>query len=148
MSIVYNSLLMKRLFTNLLLAYVLFTSIILIRNYIQIEIIKDNTFFSGPFLEYVTGNILMIFFIIPSVFALLVLLPYNLIMVYSNTKKIAYKILIFESIIIVMFCLAGTFINVWSYPYWTNLKYLLYFLPLSIVFSSIIHVTLDNKSKD
>jgi len=136
----------RRLLINLALAYILFSLIILIKDYILIEVLHDNSFYSGSFLQYIKGNVSMRL-ITPTVFAVLVLLPYNIIILRAGKLSLFAKILIFESILILMFCLAGTFTNVWLEPYWINLKFILYFIPISIVFASIIHITIDKKQR-
>jgi len=133
----------KRLIINVLLAYILLTLIILIRDYIQIDIIHDNSVFSGTFLEYITGDLIMITLIIPTMFSIFVLVPYNILILKIKGLRLIYKILLFEVILIFMFCLMGTFTNVWSTPYWLNIKYFICFLPISAIFSSIIHIAVD-----
>lgn len=139
----------KRLFANVIIAYILFPSIICLKNFYQIEILHDKTVFSGTFLDYTKGSLSMLFFLMPTLFALFILLPYNLVVLNWNRKtglNMFKKILIFETVLVLVWCLFGTFSNVWMYPYWKNLLYIAYFIPPSILFASLIHFWIDKNT--
>ena len=137
---------MKRIITNLILAFIFFSIPKLISDYISIDIKNDNSIYSGSFIEYEKLIFTTTFLLAPMFFLIFVLLPYNLVVIKYKPRLIV-KICLFEFILIIVFCLLGTFINVWSYPYWKNIYYLFYFIPYSILFASIIHFGVDKKEE-
>ena len=137
---------MKRIITNLILAFIFFPVPKLISDYITIAIKNDNSVYSGSFIEYEKLIFTTTFLLAPIFFLIFVLLPYNLIVIRYKPRLIV-KMCLFEFILIIVFCLLGTFINVWSYPYWKNIYYLLCFIPYSIVFAGVLHFLIDKKEK-
>lgn len=135
----------SRIIINLILAFILLPIIKLIHDYISIEINKNYSQFSGSFLEYEKIIALTVFVIIPIIFLIFVLLPYNIIIL---KKKLALlnKVILFFAIVIINFCLLGTFMNIWVYPYWRNLNYLFYLIPYSFLFAGLIHLSVDTKA--
>ncbi|RDC56457.1 hypothetical protein DU508_12760 [Pedobacter chinensis] len=137
----------RRILLNIILAYMILPFIIMIRDYIQIDLQHDQAKYAGTFIEYVKSNILMLVFILPTLFLIFILTPYNSIILWLNVKRIWSKILYFELVLIVVFCLCGTFMNVWIYPYWKNVYYLFYFLPISLAFATPLHFLADKNDK-
>lgn len=139
----------KRIFVNIFLAFVLETLIKLIRDYIKIEILNDHSNYSGGWTEYIKLEPMITFFISPLIFGMFVLLPYNLIILKKDVKKISLikKIVYFLIVLVAALFVLGTFLNVWFYPYWRNIYYLVYFIPYSILFASIIHFWVDKKEE-
>lgn len=131
---------------NFILAFILFPIPKLISDYINIEIKNDNSIYTGSFFEYEKLIFTTTFLLAPMFLLIFVLLPYNLIII-KYRPRIFVKMLVFEIILIVVFCLLGTFINVWSYPYWKNIYYLFYFIPYSLLFASFIHFLVDKKEQ-
>ena len=131
-----------------MLAFFLETLIQLARDYINIELLNDHSGFSGSWLEYIESDYTMTFLISPMVFLVLILLPYNLIILQIGLNRLRYlhKVGIFLSTMIIVFCLIGTFENVWLFPVWNNLYYLIYFIPYSVLFSGLIHYFVDNRT--
>lgn len=136
----------NRIIVNLVLAFVLLPAIKLIWEYIRIEINKDYSAFSGSFLEYEKMIASSVFLVAPIFFLIFTLLPYNTILLYKKVTNLFIKILLFELILIIDFCLLGTFINIWSYPYWKNIYYLAYFIPYSFLFAGLIHWLVDKRT--
>ncbi len=137
---------MKRIITNLILAFIFLPIPKLISDYISIDIKNDNSIYSGSFIEYEKLIFTTTFFLAPMFFLIFVLLPYNLVVI-KYKQRLIVKMCLFEFILIIVFFLLGTFINVWSFPYWKNIYYLFYFIPYSIVFASIIHFWVDKKEE-
>jgi hypothetical protein len=137
---------MKRIITNLILAFIFFPVPKLISDYITIAIKNDNSVYSGSFIEYEKLIFSTTFLLAPMFFLIFVLLPYNIVVI-KYKPRLVIKMCLFEFILIIVFCMLGTFINVWSYPYWKNIYYLFYFIPYSIVFASVLHFLVDKKEK-
>ncbi|KQC01813.1 hypothetical protein AQF98_05460 [Pedobacter sp. Hv1] len=138
----------KRIIVNLVLAFILVPLIKLIWDYIRIEINKDYSAFSGSFLEYEKMIASSVFLVVPIFFIIFTLLPYNIIVLYKKVTSFFMKVLLFELILIIDFCLLGTFMNIWSYPYWKNIYYLAYFIPYSFLFAGLIHWLVDKRTVD
>lgn len=137
---------LKRIIINTLLSLILISFIFLLNAFIKINYTHQNTFYNRTFSGYIEQSTYLIFILSPSVFLICVLLPYNLIVLnLSESKKLTLlqKIDIFQLVMIVMFCVAGTSVNVWSSPYWTNLLNIVCFLPVSIAFATLIHYLID-----
>jgi hypothetical protein len=141
-----RSKMMKRIITNLILAFIFFPVPKLISDYITIAIKNDNSVYSGSFIEYEKLIFSTTFLLAPMFFLIFVLLPYNIVVI-KYKPRLVIKMCLFEFILIIVFCMLGTFINVWSYPYWKNIYYLFYFIPYSIVFASVLHFLVDKKEK-
>jgi len=136
----------RRIITNILLAYILLPVIISVRDYIKIDILHDEKVFHGSFISYVSAQLSMLFLHIPTIFLVFILLPYNAILIRAKKDfTLLQKIVIFELVCIVVFSSAGTFTNVWRYPYWENVYTIFYFLPVSILFAGLIHLIADGK---
>jgi hypothetical protein len=137
----------KRTIVNILLAFIIVPVIKLVTDYINIEIRNDHTAFSGTFFEYETLIASTVFVITPLFFLLFVLLPYNIIILKIGIEKLSYlkKVSIFLLVTIIVICLLGTFMNVWLYPYWKNVYYLVYLIPCSFLFAGLIHFLVDTK---
>jgi len=74
------------------------------------------------------------------------MMPYNLILLRKLKKRpvrFYEKALYFEAILLVIWCMLGTFINLWTYPYWKNLDVVLFCIPPSLIFSGLIHILGD-----
>jgi hypothetical protein len=134
---------MKRVVVNLLLAFVCIPAFILVRDFIQLDLLDDHSAYAGTFIEYLRISINEVFFIAPTLF--LVLLPYNLIILKVKNLTFIKKVLLFELIMIVDICLISTYTNVLFYPYWENVYYLIYFFFYGLIFGGIIHVFVDKK---
>ena len=139
----------RRIITNLILAFALNSLIISIRHYVSIEILKDNSFFTGSWIDYASAYFVQIFLITPAVFLVFILLPYNLIIVKANPKVLSLfkKSVVFLLLLIVAMCLIGSFINIWRIPYWKNLYILAFLVPYSLIFPAILHYLVDTKEK-
>jgi hypothetical protein len=139
----------KRTIVNILLAFIIVPIIKLVTDYINIEIKNDHTAFSGSFLEYETLIASTVFVITPLFFLLFVLLPYNMVILKIGLERLNYlkKVCIFLLVCIIVICLLGTFMNVWFYPYWKNVYYLIYLIPCSFLFAGMIHVFADNEDQ-
>jgi hypothetical protein len=135
----------KRVIVNLVLAFILLPVIKLIWDYIQIEINQDYAAFSGSFLEYEKMIASTVFLVAPIFFVVFTLLPYNTVLLYKKVTNIFIKVLLFELILIIDFCVLGAFTNIWSYPYWKNIYYLAYFMPFSFLFASLVHIFVVKK---
>ncbi|TDO21298.1 hypothetical protein [Pedobacter duraquae] len=138
----------RRIIVNIILSFILFPILFSIKDYYLIEILHDQTYFYGTFWEYVGATLLSRFIAGPIIWLLFVMLPYNLIITKKAKKsslKFYQKVLFFELILTLLWCLIGTFINLWANPYWKNLEMLLYFFPLSILFAGLVHLFVDRK---
>ncbi|KQC01348.1 hypothetical protein AQF98_06440 [Pedobacter sp. Hv1] len=140
----------KRIIINIILAFVLETLIQLMRDYVKFEILNDHSSFSGSWLEYIQLDVTMRIIINPLIFLILILLPYNLILLKIGPQKFNYlrKTCIFLSVMVIMICMVGCFVNVRFYPYWKNIYYLAYFIPYSFLFAGLIHWLVDKRTVD
>lgn len=141
----------NRILLNLALAFIIIPLCVVIRDYIQVEVFHDHKVFSGTFQEYYqVQRVYNIFLFTPILCSIVILIPYNFVLTYIGKKlkiNLLQKIVLLNFIFIIAFCLLGTFINVWSFPLWKNLKYLYYFLPVSILIASPLHFFVDRKEK-
>jgi len=138
----------RRVFTNLLLAFIIIPLLVNARDYYFIAILNDNSFFSGDFWVYFRLEWILKDLALPLFWLIFILLPYNIILPNKQKKQqlpFYKKVLLFELVLAVVWCLLGTFMNVWISPYWKNLLILLIFLPLSFIFSGFIHFFVDRK---
>jgi len=113
-----------RIIINLLLAYFFMPLFIVVQDYIKIDILHDESVYHGSYYSYITTNVNMTVLFMPTAFLVLILLPYNLIAIrpwYGKKISLLMKVLTFQLVIVIMFSLAGTFVNVWYYPYWKNI---------------------------
>lgn len=131
----------RRIVVNVILAFIILPVIKMAFDYYYL---KENgsRMFSGTFLEYEKLFAPYVFLGMSPSFLLLILWPYNYI-ILKKRRTLFVKILIFELIFIALICLIGTVSNIWTIPYWTNLMYVAKTLPLSCLFASIIHFTVD-----
>lgn len=83
----------------------------------------------------------------PFYFFLVVLLPFQLLTCrFSNStsfKTLLKKIAVFHAVLLTAICFTGTFVNVWKYNSYENLLYVVYLLPVSIVFTFFFWTTID-----
>jgi len=135
----------RRIIVNVILAFLILPLIKMVFDYIYL---KENgsRMFSGTFLEYEKLYAPYVFLGIAPAFLLLILWPYNYL-ILKKRRSLLVKILIFELIFIIFICLAGTVSNIWTFPFWKNLIYVARTLPLSCLFASIIHFTVDRHEK-
>lgn len=136
----------RRTIANLILAFVIVPIIKLILDYIAIGIKTNNSIFSGSFLEYEKLMALTTFLIIPLGFLIFILLPYNIVIMKRKQLTLFYKIILFEFILIVFICIVGSFYNIWMFPYWKNIYYLIGSTIYSCLFATIIHLFVDKKT--
>lgn len=138
----------KRILLNIILAFILATIIQIARDFVKMEILEDHSSFSGTWWEYVKLQPIVTFLFLPLIFLVFVLVPYNIILVKFELKSLNYfkKAFIFLIVMTTALCIAGTFANVWMYPYWKNVYYLFYFVPYSFLFAGLIHLLADRKS--
>ena len=136
---------MKRLIVNILLAIIIFPTIFLVRDYIKLDIMNDHSAYAGTFKESLKHSAFVYFGIGSTLFLVLVLLPYNLIILRSKNISFFKKILLFEAIMIVDICLISTYTNLLFYPYWKNIYYLIYFTAYAFIFAGLIHILVDKK---
>jgi hypothetical protein len=121
----------------------------LIGYFISMEILQDHTLFSGSFKGYIKANLFSLFFILPGITLALVLFPYNLTLLILRRKmSLLNKTLILESIFVIVFCLWASFADIWAYPYWKNIIYILYLFVPSFICASALHLTADRSFKN
>lgn len=128
---------------NIILAFVGVPMIKLVFDYFKIK--NDNTFFLGTFLEYEQIMASTTFFILPFGFLVFILLTYNLLITQRKITLLR-KIVLFELILILFICIVGTFSNIWMFPHWKNLVYLITSFIYSCFFSILIHIFIDKKT--
>lgn len=136
---------------NLVLAFIILPIFLVIRDYYRLEILHDYSMYAGTFEQYYKmQRVLTIFLAAPTVFSILILLPYNFALIYIGERRqlnLLHKIFLLNFAFITIICIAGTFMNIWLFPAWKNLKYLYYFLPVSTLFAILIHFLVDRKEK-
>jgi hypothetical protein len=135
----------KRILANIFLAFLILPGLKLGADYIKFEAEGDHSLYSGSFLEYEKLIWTTVFVVEPFMFSLLVLLPYNVAILRLGIRRLIKKIITFEIIMLLLFCIAGLFFNIWAWPVWRNLYLPLYFFPISVLFSSFIHFLVDKQ---
>lgn len=138
----------RRILVNLFIAFVLLSFLKFSWDFITIIILKDYSAFSGTFLEYQKMIAVTAYIQVPILFLITVLLPYQIIINrLSRTKnlKLIHKILLFELVLVIFWCLLGTFLNVWLTPYWKNLYYPIIFLLIAVPSAFLLHWLVDTK---
>ncbi|KLT63881.1 hypothetical protein [Pedobacter sp. BMA] len=113
----------RRIFTNLALAFIALPGIKILFDYIKLER-YGSKMFGGTFLEYEKAYAPYLFFGIAPLFLLFILLPYNYFILKGHIAVLK-KILLCEVIVMINICLVGSFFNIWSYPYWENISYII-----------------------
>lgn len=135
----------RRIIINITLAMLLLPAIAIMRDYIKLDVLQDHSMYSGSYADYFSLQWHLYVFE-ALLFLVLVLLPYNLIIV-NRKLTLLQKFLVFECVLVVVFCIVGTTANVWYKPYWKNLLYLLYFVPYSLLFAGMIHGLVDRRNQ-
>ena len=135
----------KRIIVNVLIAFIIVPIMAMIFDYFNLKKYGDKLFV-GTYFEYEKINAPYQFFGISPLFLLFILLPYNYF-ILKKDRSLFSKILILELIFLAAICLAGSFFNIWTFPYWTNLAYVAKTLPLSCLFAAIIHFAVDRYEK-
>lgn len=135
----------RRIYINLLINYIFLPFILILRDYIEIEILNTFDKYSGTFLDYINFRTLLMYLVLSTIFLLLILVPYNFIIFKQPKKPLLLKVLLFNFMIIIIISLWGLFSNIWYYPYWKNIYYLIYSLPLSISFVVMLHLFVDKR---
>ena len=138
----------RRIAVNTLLSFILLPLFITARDYYIIVMLRDHSYFYGNFWDYFRAGIFNIFLFTPLFWLIFVMMPYNLILLRKLQKRpvrFYEKVLYFEAILLVIWCLLGTFINLWTYPYWKNLDVVLFCIPPSLIFSGLIHILVDRR---
>ncbi len=101
------------------------------------------------FSEYIYVVVLrpMVYPLIPMFFLLTVLLPFQLIKdhYYKIGKRLPYykKILLFSFIVGCLIMFWGLFSNIWIFPYYQNLIYIVYAFGFGIIFSTLLYLLID-----
>ncbi|WP_316801409.1 hypothetical protein [Pedobacter frigidisoli] len=131
----------RRIVTNLILAFIVLPVIKMLFDYIKLER-YGSKMFGGTFLEYEKAYAPYVFFGIAPLFLIFVLLPYNYF-VLKGRISVLKKIVLCEVIVIVNICLVGSFYNIWTYPYWENISYVIKTFPLSCIVAITIHFAVD-----
>lgn len=91
------------------------------------------------------------FLILPLVYLILVLVPYNLALLTNAIhpkfiyKNIYVKILIMTVSHLLGICIVGSFANIWAYPLWKNVIYIGIALLYSVIMAPIIHFAVDRR---
>lgn len=139
----------NRLIINILLGFAFIPLIVGIRDYIELDILHDSSKFYGTFSKYLSFMYWQYFVIMPSLFVAIILLPYNLVIIkLSKTRQLTLvtKILIFQMIISMLYLLLGTYVGLMGLSFWFIMSNLIYLIPLSIFFATLIHILVDRKS--
>lgn len=100
----------------------------------------------SDFFYYTYGQFYIIIYILSLIFFFL---PFQLIKDYYITKKenlsFIKKVYIFSAIILTCILILGSFINIWIYPYWYNLLYIIFSFVLAIILTTILYYLVDIK---
>jgi len=139
----------RRIWVNMLLAFIVLPLIVLIKDYIRMEIFDDHSGYTGTFWRYLEISFSEIFILIPFMFLFSVLLPYNIIVVFFFMRKRALnfflKYCIFLTITaLIIFVLSGSGLQAYPDAY----DYLNIFIALclsSFLFAFLIHYLVDRK---
>lgn len=129
---------------SFLIIPLLFTSVIFFR----INILRDSTYYSGSFAEYLRLSAMNVFLIAPLLFLIFILWPYNVIVRVFNirTFPLYQKYILFFIILCLAAFIVGTFfVNLLLPGFTIYLKYLLAFATLTILFVTPLHFLLDKK---
>ncbi|MGJ7031790.1 hypothetical protein [Niabella hirudinis] len=121
--------------------------VLFIRDFVQIELMNDHHIYSGTFGAYQRSSWRK-FLILPFLFLLVVLLPYNFIILSAEKKKkslgIQKKMLLFTAIQVLAFLLVGSFANIWPGNGTTYFVYLAYMFFNTGLFVTLLHFLVDS----
>jgi hypothetical protein len=135
-----------RCMISLILAFVFMPLFTLLGYWISIQVFQDHSIYSGSFKGYIKANLLIFFFLLPGAALGLVLFPYQVaVFFFKKQLSLWKKVLLFEIIIFTIFSIWYSFADLWSYPYWKNLLYVIYLFVPSFVCTSALHLTVDKK---
>lgn len=105
---------LKRVIINLLLAFTILPLFTTVRDYLKLNVLNDHSSFSGTFSESLVLEPVLVFIIGPVIFAIFILLPYNMFLVRKNQFKgmtLLQKVGIFELLMLGMLCIMGRFLT-------------------------------------
>lgn len=107
--------------------------------YYDVEI---NSF--SEFFYYIYGET---YFIIYSLSFLLFLTPFQFVKDYfyrkGHTLSYLKKVVILMLIIICCILIVGTFSNIWTYPYWHNVIYIIFSIFISVILTTMTYFVID-----
>lgn len=143
----------RRIIVTILLAFVLlpilknipmFFNVVVLGNEMPYHLAMD-------YWRYMEMFMMENFLILPLVYLITVLVPYNLILLSFPInpkllyKKLYIKILVMTGSHLLGVCIVGSVVNIWYGPLWQNAIYLGIALFYSIIMASIIHFAIDRK---
>lgn len=143
----------RRVVVNILLAFVLLPILKNIRMFFDVVILGNEMPYhlAIDYWRYMEIHIAQNFLFLPLAYLIIVLIPYNLILLKDpiNPKllfrSLWVKILFLTGNHILLICLLGTFANIWAVPYWQNVYYVGFALLYSSIMATIIHFAVDKK---
>lgn len=139
---------MKRVLVNAILSFFVLPAILFIADYIRIEIAGDHSSYSGSLFEYYKYVKWRTTFIgIPIFYALLVLLPYNIVAIkyFNERTSILKKNIIMVGIQIFWITILFTSAGVWFAGFGITLRIVVFVLFLSYLFTLTLHYLVDKK---
>ncbi len=103
----------------------------------------------SEFFYYVYGEDYLIIYLLS---LLLFLMPFQLLKDYYYNKgyKLSYTKKVFLLMLIIICCISifGTFSNIWMFPYWHNIIYIIFSFFLSIILTTITYYFIDIKLRN
>ncbi|PZX46869.1 hypothetical protein [Algoriphagus chordae] len=143
----------RKIIVNLLMAFVLFPILKNFRMFFDVVILGNEMPYhlAMSYWVYMKIHIAENFLFLPMAYLILVLIPYNMILIRNPIdsqllyRKVWVKILVLTGNHLLLICLLGTFANIWAVPYWQNVYYVGFALLYSIIPASIIHFAVDRR---
>lgn len=142
----------KRLYYNLFFAFAVIPLLHLAKDFYRLEILKDHTGFSGTFYEYVRLSqiVFFTFLLSPTLYYVLVLLPYCFLFNYFKFKKVFLrfyqKLILLLSINLIIILVWGLFFTNFLFPLSLQQLFIIpYFFVPSIIIVTLNYFVLDKK---
>lgn len=133
---------MKRILVNIIIAFTVFPIYFLAKDFITLSILKDHSAYSGTFSEYVALTSPSRFFTTPLLFLILLLLPYNVILMFfyrrGKTLTLIRKYLLFLT-------LGFLIVFLWYPTFDAMLLYIVTFSILALLCVTPLHYLVDKK---
>lgn len=136
----------RRVVVNLVLAFVA-PFVRLVWNYIEIEVFDDHSYYAGPFWDYFSGRWKIAFIILPLVFFLLILLPYNIIILLKKRNlsfSVKFCIFLCIALLVSLYFFSVGFLPSLSLTYYLGVFAIIALFSLLYVF--VIHYLVDRKT--
>lgn len=143
----------RRIIVTILLAFVLLPILKNIPMFFDVVVLGNEMPYhlAIDYWRYMEIFMMENFLILPLVYLITVLVPYNLILLSFPInpkflyKKLYTKILVMTGNHLLGVCIVGLVVNIWYGPFWKNAIYIGIALFYSIIMAPIIHFVVDKR---